>query len=298
MAYDALKPNASESKTDLLASIRANFAALLDGSQPSTQLNVDNMRIDGNTLSSTDTDGDINITPDGAGEVNITTATNVDKIVVGGASSGANDDVESDVENGIASNIKANHASFTGRVSNLETTRAANSAFSFLVCNSDVDSSVDREFNLLGDGNGQLDGSWSSPAADYAEYFESVDGTRIPVGTSVILDGGKVRPALATEDPDGVISATPTVVGNSADLKWNKKFLRTEYGNYDLDENGDRKLNPDYSPEVVYIPRAQRPEWNIVGLLGQVAVTAGQPIGERWKFVRAVSERVNIYLVR
>jgi hypothetical protein len=33
------------------------------------EINVDNIKIDGNTISSTDTDGDINITPDGAGEV-------------------------------------------------------------------------------------------------------------------------------------------------------------------------------------------------------------------------------------
>jgi len=32
-----------------------------------TQLNVDNLRLDGNTLSSTDTNGDINLTPDGTG---------------------------------------------------------------------------------------------------------------------------------------------------------------------------------------------------------------------------------------
>ena len=33
------------------------------------QINVDNIKIDGNTISSTDTDGDINITPDGAGQI-------------------------------------------------------------------------------------------------------------------------------------------------------------------------------------------------------------------------------------
>lgn len=33
-----------------------------------TQLNVDNIRVDGNTISSTDTDGDVNITPDGSGQ--------------------------------------------------------------------------------------------------------------------------------------------------------------------------------------------------------------------------------------
>lgn len=36
------------------------------------QLDVDNLRLDGNTLSSTDTNGDINLTPDGAGNVVLT----------------------------------------------------------------------------------------------------------------------------------------------------------------------------------------------------------------------------------
>jgi hypothetical protein len=34
-------------------------------------LGVDNLKLDGNTLSSTDTDGDINLTPDGNGVVKI-----------------------------------------------------------------------------------------------------------------------------------------------------------------------------------------------------------------------------------
>jgi len=38
----------------------------------STQLNVDNIRIDGNTISSTNTNGNIAITPNGTGEVDIT----------------------------------------------------------------------------------------------------------------------------------------------------------------------------------------------------------------------------------
>jgi hypothetical protein len=35
--------------------------------------NIANIKIDGNTISSTDTDGDINITPDGDGDINLTT---------------------------------------------------------------------------------------------------------------------------------------------------------------------------------------------------------------------------------
>lgn len=39
-----------------------------------TQLNVDNLRLDGNVLSSTDTNGDITLSPDGSGTVSVTTA--------------------------------------------------------------------------------------------------------------------------------------------------------------------------------------------------------------------------------
>jgi hypothetical protein len=37
-----------------------------------TQVDVDNLRLDGSTLSSTNTNGDINLTPNGVGEVNVT----------------------------------------------------------------------------------------------------------------------------------------------------------------------------------------------------------------------------------
>lgn len=39
-----------------------------------TQLNVDNIRVDGNTISSTDTNGNVTIAPDGTGVVSVTTA--------------------------------------------------------------------------------------------------------------------------------------------------------------------------------------------------------------------------------
>ncbi len=45
------------------------FVAILDQNRKVDQWNVDNLTLDGNTLSSTDTDGDINIDPNGAGEI-------------------------------------------------------------------------------------------------------------------------------------------------------------------------------------------------------------------------------------
>ena len=51
--------------------LTANSAILVDSNSKIDVLNVDNLTLNGNTLSSTDTDGDINIDPDGTGQVNI-----------------------------------------------------------------------------------------------------------------------------------------------------------------------------------------------------------------------------------
>jgi hypothetical protein len=53
------------SKLEVNGTVTATCASL-------GQLNVDNLRLDGNTLSSTDTDGDINLSPSGNGDVVIT----------------------------------------------------------------------------------------------------------------------------------------------------------------------------------------------------------------------------------
>jgi len=47
------------------------FVAILDQNRKVDQWNVDNLRLDTNTLSSTNTDGDIILDPDGSGEINI-----------------------------------------------------------------------------------------------------------------------------------------------------------------------------------------------------------------------------------
>jgi len=45
-----------------------------------TKLDIDNIKIDGNTISSVDTDGDINLVPDGDGDINLTTGVGRTKI--------------------------------------------------------------------------------------------------------------------------------------------------------------------------------------------------------------------------
>jgi hypothetical protein len=67
----------------LIGAMSINGALAQTGnSQVTGRLDVDNIRIDGNTISTTDTNGDLEIAPDGSGEVNIS-ATSALKIPVG-----------------------------------------------------------------------------------------------------------------------------------------------------------------------------------------------------------------------
>ena len=115
---------------------------------------------------------------------------------------------------------------------------------------------------------------WNGGGADYAEFFEWFDGNTSAEdrrGISVVLDGDKIRERFTSgEEPIGVISGNPSVVGDADMERWKGKYLRDEYGAYDLDENGDRKLNPDYDPESEYISRENRAEWDCVGLMGKI----------------------------
>jgi hypothetical protein len=73
-----------------------NSGVTIDGSNVMggiTQLNVDNLRLDGNAITSTNTDGNIDLTPNGTGEVNISKVDidsgTIDGAVIGGASAAA-----------------------------------------------------------------------------------------------------------------------------------------------------------------------------------------------------------------
>jgi len=202
----------------------------------------------------------------------------------------------------------------TSYASTLEVVRSgtsASSSYNFSILQSG--NGADNEFILRGDGNAFADGSWSGGGADYAEYFEWSDGNPDADdrrGIAVALDGDKIRPAIAGEDPIGVISGNPSVVGDSAWNKWSGKYLRDDFGTYIQedyeveDEDGNtviqqrRKLNPAYDPDVEYTSREERPEWDCVGLMGKLRIRKGQPTGSRWIKMRDISDFVEEWLVR
>jgi hypothetical protein len=58
------------------------------------------------------------------------------------------------------------------------------------------------------------------------------------------------------------------------------------------------KLNPNYDPNVIYVTRAQRPEWNVVGLVGQIKVLKNQQIPDRWIKMKDINDDISLYLIK
>jgi hypothetical protein len=205
----------------------------------------------------------------------------------------------------------ATNASYAATATYVNVSRAANTAYSFIkLISGDF---ADTEFHLRGDGNAFADGTWSGGGADYAEYFEWSDGNPDEEdrrGISVVLDGNQIRPAVDGEDPIGVISGNPSVVGDAAWNKWSGKYLRDDYGTYILEDyevvndEGEtviqqrRKMNPAYDPDQEYVNREDRPEWDCVGLMGKLRIRKGQPTGSRWIKMRDISDSVEEWLIR
>ena len=58
------------------------------------------------------------------------------------------------------------------------------------------------------------------------------------------------------------------------------------------------QLNPAYDDTQPYISRRARDEWQVVGILGQIPVTKGQPVHPNWILMKERSATVDLYLVK
>jgi hypothetical protein len=122
-------------------------------------------------------------------------------------------------------------------------TRTSTNAYSLISAfhgNGSSDAFNDRVFTVTGQGEIASDHSTSiTSGADYAEYFEWKDGNSSSedrIGQSVVLDGNKIRKATSDDNASnilGVISGNPSVVGDTAELRWQ--------GKYELDDFNRRK---------------------------------------------------------
>ena len=194
----------------------------------------------------------------------------------------------------------------------------------------------DNIMQLSQNGDLNIDGSYSNSGVDYAEYFESTDGSAIAIGTTVVLEDGKVRAATSSETPIGVIrpkTSGTSVTGGVNQLNWQGKYLVDDYDGQVMesavhctwtDNNEvnqqcwkDRpptgvtipsdavettrerpKLNPLFDESKTYVPRSERDEWNCVGLLGQIPITKGQPTSSNWIKMKDKTSTVELWMVK
>lgn len=137
---------------------------------------------------------------------------------------------------GQSTELLLTNASYAGTAVHIKISRAASTAYNFAYLYANV---TDGKFAIQGTGTVFSDGAYNATGADYAEYFEWQDGNpdlEDRVGYSVIVENGKIRKAEIGEDPIGVISGTPTVIGDSAWNSWNKKFLTDDFGRRVMEE--------------------------------------------------------------
>jgi len=177
-------------------------------------------------------------------------------------------------------------------------------------------------FRVDNSGNVYGVGATYNSGADYAEYFESLSGNTLPYGTVVELTGNKIKICEIADNAIGVISAKPTIVGNcenGTSDEWVGKYETDIFGNFimenqsievpiGIDISGNtiyetqivevKKLSDNYDPSLPYINRESRPEWNKVGLLGQIPVLKNQQIPSRWVKMKDLDDNVALYLVR
>jgi len=115
---------------------------------------------------------------------------------------------------------------------------------------------------------------------------------------------GKIKIASATDNIIGIVSSNPGVIGNAADDEWCNKYLKDDFGRYILDANGAMQLNPEYDDTREYIPRSQRKEWVVVGMMGQIIMyddgtctPGGFCMSNNDGKATAASERTNIIML-
>ena len=168
----------------------------------------------------------------------------------------------------------------------------ANAAYSWFLANGTNNQNRSLAAKILSSGDAYA-AAWHTTGADYAEMFETADGKSIEPGFFVTFDAGeKIRKA---EDPDGYIlgvsAAVSGIVGDAGALHWKDKYQTDAWGairyhDVEVPERKDRDgkvimpahtetqpvLNPEWNPERAYVPRAKRPEWVLVGLLGKLLI--------------------------
>lgn len=177
------------------------------------------------------------------------------------------------------------------------------SATAFVIGNGSNFKSHSNAFRVDYNGAAYGKSAYTTNGCDYAEYFEWKDSNpenEDRRGYFVTLDSEKIKIAEPGDYILGIISGHPAVIGNG-DESWMGRYILDDFGDfiyedfeYEVQEPEDvvneetgevtiqtktvkktgkkYKENPDYDPSITYIQRADRPEWDAVGMIGVLSV--------------------------
>ena len=164
----------------------------------------------------------------------------------------------------------------------------------FIVGNGTSDTSRSNAFRTAADGQSFGLKAFGASGADFAEYFEWLDGNPNDEdrrGKFVTLDGEKIKLANAGDFIVGVVSSMAAFIGNTSSEQWQGRYLQDVFGDWiqeevEIPEKTDEltgkvipahtavqyALNPEYDATQEYVSRQFRKEWSPIGMLGQVVV--------------------------
>jgi hypothetical protein len=172
---------------------------------------------------------------------------------------------------------------------------------------------------------------------EHMEWADGNPAAEDRVGWAVVVEHGRVRRAEASDPADavvGVVTAQAAGAGGAAWSAWSGKHLADDFGRplmqavehvrWSEPEAGtlhcypahavpaglapppeaerfvvhEKVLNPAFDPGRAYIPRQDRPEWDVVAFAGSVRMRRGERAGERWIRLGEVSPATELWLVR
>ena len=149
----------------------------------------------------------------------------------------------------------------------------------FIIGNGNDINNLSNAFRVDPSGAVYGTGSFNSTGADYAEFFEWLDGNiknEDRVGYFVTLEGDKIKKSTSNSEYIlGVVSVNPSIIGNSHEDQWKGMYEKDEWGRIIYDNvEGEMipKISSKYNNDEVYIPRNERKEWSVVGMLGVLLV--------------------------
>ena len=181
---------------------------------------------------------------------------------------------------------------------------ASANATAFVIGNgTDSTAGASNAFRVTYSGDIYGSGAVKTSGQDYAEYFEWYDANPKAEdrrGYFVTLDGEKIKIAGQDDYILGIVSGQPAIIGNG-DECWRGRYVIDEFGAYVTEEfeyeekiqeevlndkTGETstetktitrtgikyKDNPNYDYTRPYVHRADRQEWDAVGMVGVLAV--------------------------